>query len=501
MDKYINLKRILIIGILALLIVRCTDLLNKNPLDQPSSQSFWINQDEVNMALAGVFQRLHNPPFQHDDNKADVMAGESSANQSQSWVPLAQGQIVATSGSLVSEVWTNCYLGISSCNFFLANVDKTPISADLLTGYKAQVQFLRALFYFKLADVYGGVPIYTKPPTIAESKIKQSDKAAVIAQVISDLDFAIANLPDKAYTDGHPVKGSALALKARVLLYQGQWADAATLANQVIQSGIFSLSSNYRTMFLATGQTNNPEIIFSSVFTNPNDYSDLDIRWNWHGVVNPRPELVNDYECTDGLPITTSPLYNPASWLQNRDPRLALTIKKFEETAVNSAGKIVTFAYNGLSASGYNPVKYGNWDCLPIDYSTQSEQDWILIRYADVLLMYAEAKNEASGPDASVYAAINQIRARVGINMPPIPNGLTQDQLRQRIRHERRIELALEGLRWSDVKRWKTAETYIPTLIDQGGVHRAFDPSKNYLMPIPQSEMDINPNLVQNPGY
>jgi hypothetical protein len=194
-------------------------------------------------------------------------------------------------------------------------------------------------------------------------------------------------------------------------------------------------------------------------------------------------------------------LYNATNWKLNRDPRLSFTIKPFAEKAFNSAGKEIDFAYNGQSASGYNPVKYGNWDALPCDYSTKSEQDWILLRYADVLLMYAEAKNEASGPDASVYKAINDIRARPGINMPALPAGLTKDQMRERIRQERRVELALEGLRWSDIKRWKTAETYIPTLVDQGGQRRVFNPAKHYLMPFPQSEIDVNPNLVQNPGY
>jgi hypothetical protein len=117
------------------------------------------------------------------------------------------------------------------------------------------------------------------------------------------------------------------------------------------------------------------------------------------------------------------------------------------------------------------------------------------------LLMYAEAKNEASGPDQTIYDAVNAVRARQGINMPPLPAGLNQADMRTRIRHERRVELGLEGLRWADIKRWKTAETYIPTLIDLGGVHRAFDPAKNYLMPIPQSEIDINTSLVQNPNY
>jgi len=157
------------------------------------------------------------------------------------------------------------------------------------------------------------------------------------------------------------------------------------------------------------------------------------------------------------------------------------------------------FAYNNISGTGYNPVKYCNWDELPIDYSTISDQDIIIIRYADVLLMYAEAKNEASGPDASVYAAINAVRDRV--NMPPVPNGLTKDQMRERIRHERRVELALEGSRYVDIKRWRIAEDIIPQIVDPGGAKRKFDPGKHYLLPFPQNEMDTNPNLEQNPGY
>jgi starch-binding outer membrane protein, SusD/RagB family len=503
MNKYIiNLKSILIVGIMALYSVSCSDLLDKNPLDQISIQTYWTSEKEVQMALTGVYSRLQVATFNHDDAKTDVMAGESDANQSQAWVPIAQGDITSTSGSLINEIFTNCYLGISSCNIFLDNVDKAPIAEANMLKYKAEVQFLRALFYLRLADVYGGVPLYTKQPaSIDEAKVKQSTKEQVITQVLADLDFAIANLPDKAYTDGHAVKGSALALKARTLLYQSQWAGAAAAAKEVMDGGKFSIFNNFNTLFLAKGQGSNPEIIFSTRYLNPDAYSDLDIRWNWHGVVNPRRELIDDYECTDGLPITSSPLYDPTNWKLNRDPRLLLTIKAFADSVQNSSGKWVKFAYNGQSASGYNPYKYGNWDCLPIDYSTKSEQDWIILRYADVLLMYAEATNEATGPDQSVYDAVNAVRARPGINMPPIPTGLSKDQMRERIRHERRTELGMEGLRWADIKRWKTAEIYINTLVDVGGVHRKFVAPTNYLMPFPQSEIDVNPQLEQNPGY
>ena len=222
----------------------------------------------------------------------------------------------------------------------------------------------------------------------------------------------------------------------------------------------------------------------------------------WHGILNPRQELADAFECIDGLPITESPLYDPDNWKLNRDPRMLLTLKLFSDPAVKASGEVVEYAYNGISLTGYEPAKFVDVEVLPIDYATKSEHDWILLRYAEVLLNYAEAKNEFSGPDPSVYAAINEVRARPGINMPPLTEGLTKDQMRERIRQERRVELAMEGLRYGDIKRWKTAETYIPSLVDPGSnLHRQFDPSKNYVFPFPQSEIDINDKLVQNPNY
>ncbi|MDR2470441.1 MAG: RagB/SusD family nutrient uptake outer membrane protein [Tannerella sp.] len=499
MKKFIVYIQLIAIGTAFLFTASCSDFLDKNPLDQITSQTFWKSEKEASMALAGVYARLYSTPFVHKDAAFDVMAGDICTNQGSGTINLARGQIEATSGGLVSDIYNACYSGIASCNFFLDNIERTPVLEETLNRYKGEVCFLRALFYFTLAEHYGGVPLYTKSVTIEESKVKQSPKAEIIQQVIKDLDYAIANLPDVSYTDGHAVKGSAMGLKVRVLLHGQQWQEAAELANQIILGGKFSLYENFRTLFLASGQNNNPEIIFSTRYLNPDRSSDLDIRWSWHAFVNPRQELVDAYECADGLPISSSPLYDPSNWRLNRDPRLLLTIKGFEDKVINSSGQEMGFAYNAISGTGYEPVKYCNWDVLPIDYSTRSEQDWILLRYADVLLMYAEARNEASGPDASVYAAVNQVRARV--DMPPLPEGLNQSAMRERIRNERRVELALEGVRWSDVLRWKTAETYIPTLVDPGGARRQFDPSKHYLLPFPQSEMDVNDQLDQNPGY
>lgn len=505
-----NIKNIIlkitIPGMLLMSSVSCKKILDKNPLDQISSPTFWKTQDDADMALAGCYSRLNTPAFRFNQTAWAILAGDASeAAQSlgaASTGTLAQGTILPTSGGLVSDIYTQCYVGIASCNYFIENIDQVPISDEIKGQYKGEVKFLRALFYFTLSDFYGGVPLITKSVTIEEAKTKQATKDEVVTQVLADLDDAIASLPNTDYsTRGHAVKGSALALKSRVLLFKQDWPGAAAAANQVITDGKFSLYNDFRNLFLTAGQNNNPEVIFSTRFLNPNNFSDQDIQLQWWGVLNPRQELVDAFECTDGLPITSSPLYNPNNWKANRDPRLLMTVKLFEDPAVQASGAVVPYNYNAPSSTGYEPNKFIDVEQLPIDYSTKSEQDWILIRYAEVLLNYAEAQNEAVGPDASVYTAINTVRARPGINMPAIPAGLTKDQMRTRIWQERRVEFALEGLRYGDIKRWKLAETYIPTLTDAGGVQRKFDPTKNYVFPFPQSEIDVNPALEQNPGY
>ncbi|MCC7524693.1 MAG: RagB/SusD family nutrient uptake outer membrane protein [Chitinophagaceae bacterium] len=498
MEKYL---KVILTVIVVVQISSCSKFLDKDPLDQISSNTFWTNQKEVDMALAGVYARILSSTFNHNTMFWDVLGGDICANQGSDAVALGQGLIEATSGGIVSGIYSQCYQGISSCNFFLENVDRAPVTDEIKNRYKGEVLFMRALFYFTLTEFYGGVPMYTNLVTIDESKVKQSTKEEVVAQILKDLDIAINSLPNTGY-NGHAVKGSALGLKAKVLLHNGKWGEAAEAAKQIITDGKFSLFGDYRSLFLARGQTNNPEIMMSARYLNPDRPSNgPDIQFAWHGTINPREELVDDYECVDGKTISQSPLYQPANWRLNRDPRLLMTIKAFEDSVVNSKGVTMGFNYNAQSGTGFEPVKGLNWDALPVDYSTNSEQDWILLRYAEILLIYAEAQNENSGPDQSVYDAINEVRDRPGVNMPPIAGGLTKEQMRERIRHERRVEFGLEGKRYWDIKRWKTAETYIPTLTDPGGVQRKFDPSKHYLFPFPQSEMDINENLVQNPGY
>jgi len=498
----------LLIGALLLALVSCNDFLDKDPTSQISGPTFWKTQKDAELALAGVYSRLNVNTFNFEGvYSLDIMAGDANEGAqslgASSTGSFALGNMEAVSGGLLANIYNECYRGVGSCNFFLANIDKVDMPESVKTIYKAEVQFLRGLFYFNLVDFYGGVPLYTTPVTIEEATIAKSTKEQVYAQILTDLDFAIANLPNTDYSSsGHTVTGTALALKSRVMLHMSDWTGSAAAAKQVMDEGKFSLFNNYKTMFLAEGQGNNPEIMFSTKYLNPDNSSQQDIRVLWHGVWNPRQELRDAYESIDGLPISTSPLYNPNNWKLNRDPRLEENIRAFTDPAIKASGEVVNFAWNGISQTGLSPVKGGNVETLPIDYSTRSEQDWILIRYAEVLLNFAEATNEAQGPTAAVYGAINEVRARPGVDMPPLPAGLTKELMRNRIRNERRVEFAFEGMRYRDIRRWKTAETYINTLIEPASkIKRVFDPSKHYLFPFPQSEVDINPNLVQNPGY
>lgn len=496
----------------------CKKYLDRNPMDSVSSQIFWASDADVQSGLAGVYSRLQQNFLGYErvylDGLTDNAWLDNNTNQP-NMSTLTTGNISAASGGAISNLYSSPYRAISSCNYFLDNVDKAPITDARKNGYKAEVRFIRALSYFDLVQDFGGVVIYRKyPATLDDAKIAKSTKEEVYAFIEEDLDFAIANLPDDKY-NGHAVKGSAQGIKARVLLTEQKWADAANLLQQIMNSsaGKFGLSNNYAAIFKTSGQTTaavNQEIMFSTQYLAPSNpqrtspgAAGMDIELGWYSLMQPYKDLVDDYEMTDGKSITESPLYNAAAPYANRDPRLDLTIKLPGEVWKNpTTGATWAGSYN--PATGFITEKYVDLSRAPFSTTTatSTDQDYVHLRYADILLMYAEAKNEVSGPDATVYNAINQVRGRTGINMPPVDQAKynTREKLRDYIRHERRIEFALEGQRYNDLKRWNIAHIKLPTLKTPSNVPLKFD-VKNYLLPFQQSELDNNPKLVQNDGY
>jgi len=260
----------------------------------------------------------------------------------------------------------------------------------------------------------------------------------------------------------------------------------------------YILFSDYRGLFYLENEFNK-EIIFDIQFKTP-DYTNgfdniLEVQMN----CAPTLDLANNYLMTDGMSYLESTLYDPANPWENRDPRFHKTIVV---PGYMYLGRIVP--ESKYFSTGFGFKKYTTYkDDVAQPVILNSEINFIVLRYADVLLMYAEAQNEAVGSDETVYAALNQIRVRAG--MPDIPEGLTQDQMRQVIRLERRIELANEALYYSDIRRWRTAETVMNTTVlsrtGQLVQTRTFNANRDYLWPIHEITIQDNPNLEQNPNY
>lgn len=494
------------------------NFLDMVPPDSVSTQIFWSSEAEVQSALAGVYSRLQQNFLGYErvylDGLSDNAYLDNNTNQP-SMSQMTTGGISATLGGAMNNIYSSPYRAISSSNYFLDNVDKAPITDQQKNLYKAEVRFIRALCYFDLVQGYGDIVLYKNYPTTLDAvKVAKTPKDQVYAFIEEDLDFAIANLPDEKY-NGHAVRGSAQGIKARVLVTRQKWAEAVALCQQIINgaAGKFGLSNNYANIFKTAGQSNaavNIEIMFSTQYlapTNPQRTSPgaagMDIELGWYSLMQPYKNLIDDYEMTDGKSITTSPLYNPALPYANRDPRLNLTVKLPGEAWSNpTTGTAWTGSY--VPATGFITEKYVDLTRAPFTTTTatQTDQDYVHIRYADILLMYAEAKNEVSGPDASVYDAIDKVRGRTGIAMPATDQALynTKEKLRDYIRHERRIEFALEGQRYNDLKRWNIAHIKLPTLSTPANVPLKFE-TKNYVLPFSQSELDNNPQLKQNEGY
>ena len=490
------------------------EVLDKNPPDSVSTDIFWGSEADVNSAVAGVYSRLQQNFLGYERVYLDGLTDNAflwdNTNQA-NFNLMTTGSLSASLSGAMGNFYSTPYRAIASCNYFLDNVDKAPMSEAKKNVAKAEVRFIRALCYFDLVQAYGGVVVYKNfPSTLESAKISKSKKEQVYAFIEEDLDFAIANLPDEKY-NGHAVRGSAQGLKGRVLITQQKWPEAVAVLQQIITGGKFALSNNYAALFRTAGQATaavNTEIMFSTQYlatTNPQRTSPgaagMDIELGWYSLMQPYQDLINDYELTDGKSITESPLYNPATPFLNRDPRLDLSVKLPNETWRNPNTNAV-WGGSYSSFTGYLVEKYVDLSKAPFTTATVTDQDYIHLRYADVLLMFAEAKNEVSGPDATVYNAINQVRGRTGINMHAVDQAKynTKEKLRDYIRHERREEFAFEGQRYNDLKRWNIAHIKLPTLSTPAGKPLVFN-MNNYVLPFQQSELDNNPALVQNPGY
>lgn len=224
----------------------CDSVLDKQPLDKMATSTFWKSESDAQLALTACYNSLNYDLMSWNMTTIDAMSDDLFNQYNHNSVAsLGSGIIESTSGGAVNDIWKYCYNGIARCNFFLDGIEKVKMSDSGKEVLIGEARFLRAHFYFYLTEFYGGVPLYLKSPTIEEANnATRASKEAVLNAIYADLDFAIAKLPDQKY-NGHAVKASAQALKARVLLHNERWSEAAPLASEVIRNSNFGLSPTY----------------------------------------------------------------------------------------------------------------------------------------------------------------------------------------------------------------------------------------------------------------
>ena len=535
-------RRTLILGALVLTMpfVGCQSadkLLDVTSPTTVSDETFWTQENDAILTLNGTYSAL---PDWFEIIGHDGLTDNGGVNrQFDNRYVFSDGTFDPQSG-YGRDRWNRWFPGVARANILLGNIDRIPagkIDPTRKNRYIAEAKFLRAVLYLQLVATYGPVPMPLTPMTDAEARaLTNATTTQLYDQILKDLDEAAAVLP-ASYTGndiGRATKWAAISYKARAALYAGRYQIAADAAKQVIDANVYTLHPNYGQLFTYAGE-NSKEIIFAHNYSkstqaagqNNNIFGEYGPPTNSAaGHVVPIRQLVDAYLMKDGLPITTSPLYNPKAWTpadtlnytSNRDPRLAFTILypgapwdggTFDSRprGISTKPEAIDLGNENVSVTGFNIRKY-------IDLTDKGDRgnggiDVILMRYADVLLMYAEAKFELGQNDAPALAAFNLVRARVG--MPPLATLTRED-----IRLERRVELAFEGLRLFDIRRWKIAEQVMPApaacgidyINAAGATVRACQPAsarqfpvRDYLWPLPQAELDLNPNLKQNPGF
>jgi starch-binding outer membrane protein, SusD/RagB family len=455
----------------------------------------------------------------------------------------------------LDNVWGDMYEGIRAVNLFLAesagqefpderfneNYDEI---MEQFAMYPYEARFLRAFFYFELIKRYKDVPLITKVLTPEEAKtVDQNSFNEVVNFIVQECDEIAAVLPtnfgnfSSAKETGRATRGAALALKARVLLYAASplhnsandinlWKEAAIASRAIITSGGYSLEPNYSNI---VNNLTSPELIMERREGDSNGFERRNFPIGFEGGNTgtcPTQNLVDAYEMVQtGLPITDPASgYDPIFPYAGRDSRLEKTV------ILNNSmwkGQVVESFYGGANGppkanatkTGYYLKKYviEAVNLSPTN-TTQRRHTWVLFRFGEVLLNYAEAMNEAYGPDdastlgMTAREAVNLIRKRA--NMPDFPAGMTKDAFRTKIRNERRVELAFEDHRFWDVRRWKigqqTTDIYAMNIgpnpfggfayekiLLESRVHQDY----MNLYPIPQAEIYKNSNLQQNPGW
>lgn len=493
------------------------EFLDKRSLTQIGDGNFWQSESDAQLGINGIYDVLQDR-VQYSGNLNGTAGltmydcfGDNLYNNYKFEGPgnFMIGNI-DPSNAFFSDLWRSLYRGIGRANVALENIERMPASAisdESKNALIGQALFLRSLFYMNLAVYFQEVPLILKVQSLDEAYVTKNSFQEVATQVVQDLETAAGLLPVNYPVElyGYATRGAALGLLARFQLYLGNYQAVLDATNTILSLG-YGLNPNYAQLFTEQGEQSN-EILFSVRFNQDASNNGELFSATFLGIPkvdqNPMRNLVNDYYCTDGLPITTSPLYNAATPKANRDPRLGASVYFRTDIFLTDLNR----AFNGNTPTGFALRKYTRRTSVSstgIGAFSPGGQDFIVLRYADVLLMRAEAFVELNQP-GEAYPLVNQVRARSG--MPAIEDvegsGLGQTEMRNIVRHERRVELAFEGLRYFDLKRWGTVqEAFQRAQADNvPGYPVNYRAGKAEVFPIPLSELNANSNMVQNPVW
>lgn len=483
----------------------CHKLMDTKPTTFYTQESFWKTRAQAQEGLTGCYQVLISfytgaTPFLFETMSPNAFnyTNASSANS------FAMGTQTATTTGINSNYWAWAYRGIGRCNTLLDRVPAIEMDEGVKARMIAEAKFLRAFFYNKINTMFSGVPLILETPNLpAHAKLPRNSFTEVLNQILKDLDEAIAVLPSSypAAEGGRATKGAALALKARILLQNNRYQEVVSTIDALKALNRYSLFANYQGIFKKENE-GNAEVIFDIRFKGPELVNEYDIIMAQYSTQAPLQGLVDAYRMTDGKTTSESSLYDPAKPYENRDPRFKQTILYLGARWRNRTATAVDLHQTGYTFRKFTKYNETTVGTIP---GAESDVSYIEIRYADVLLMYAEAINELLGPTNDVYAAVNAVRQRPTVAMPALPVGLDKEAMRQAIRLERRIELAGEGSYFYDIRRWKTIDQEMNASIKNyaGKVlgTRSFNPERDYLWPVPYTEIDLNPALEQNPNY
>ncbi|MET0394955.1 MAG: RagB/SusD family nutrient uptake outer membrane protein [Chitinophagaceae bacterium] len=526
------------------------------PRDRLSDATVWTDPNTADVFLNDIYGKLpdgnnwYDPMENYSDNSVCGYNWPVSRNviQQASYNPATV--IFQVAYGYLPYDWKNQYSFIRKCNLFIESVTASP---ELTDSYKklrlAEVRFLRAYFYHILWMTYGGVPIVKNVLNSTEDGeaifIPRSTSDETLNFITTECAAIAPDLPKVPAQGGRVSQGAALTLKGWCELFAGKFADAAATNKQIIDQlggSTYTLFPDYGAFFMPENNTNKEGIFYrqylprvwggrADSYYGPT-FTKGGAETSW-GAIGPTQEMIDAYFMANGKPITDPTSgYDPQNPYANREKRFYQSIVYdatwwyndtiYTRQGMGSKNQIDLADRDDATNTGYYIRKRLN-DKITLGADNwnnpgSSAQNYYYFRYSEVLLNYAEAQNEAAGPDASVYTAINAIRNRSAL--PNLTTGLSQSAMRDAIRQERRVELAFEDKRYWDLIRWKTAHivlntplhgiaitgtqgnfVYTPVNI-AGGTKKFINPT-NYLFPIPQYAIDQNPKLQghQNPGY